>query len=96
MKLAKYILCGCEPTVREVKSWREDDDDYIRTTEPIDVEFVDLPREVIVPLQVQAIDTKISEARTEFNRRIKIMEGEKANLLAITCDSALGQLDSKS
>ena len=83
MKIALYEMSGSS-MVWEASEWREEDPDTIRTTEVVDVEFVDLPDEVVVPKKVKAIDDKIEAARAKFGQAIQLLEDEKSKLLAIT------------
>ena len=82
MKIAMYEFFGSQ-TIYEVTQWRENDEDYIRLSKPVEVEFTKLPERVTVPLKVEAIQRTINAAREEFNERIAKLEFEKAKLLAI-------------
>ena len=83
MRIAKFLLYGSEG-IQEYDERMDEDDDWIRTTEPIEVEFIDLPPDVTVPPQINLIDNKIAEARAEFNKVISRLEDKKKDLLAIT------------
>lgn len=84
MKIAINTLFGGAPRVSEWHDFMDNDDDYIRLSEIVDVEFVDLPKEEVVPKQVKQIDEKISEARAKFQTAINLLEEQKSKLLAIT------------
>ena len=81
MKYAKYDANGTE-MIWEVNEWHEER--YIRLTEIIEIDLVDLPPEIVVPAQVAQIDAQIEQARANFGAAIGLLEDEKAKLLAIT------------
>lgn len=83
--IAKWKLCG-NPVINEVFDYMEKDPDWIQISEVVEVEFVDLPREITVPLEIDAIDRKIKEAREKFADAIGGLELRRAKLLAISSD----------
>jgi len=83
MKIALYDRSyGSE--VWEATDYRENDIDSLRVTNIVDVEFVDLPPEKVIPEQVARIDRGIEGLRAELGKKIAWLEDEKAKLLAIT------------
>ena len=84
MKLALAELFGGGSSPREWNDRKENDIDYVRTSEIIDVEFTDLPDEIVVPAKVAVIDRGIEGLRAELGEKIARLEDEKAKLLAIT------------
>jgi len=83
MKIARFRLHGADH-IQEYHEHMDDDNDWIRLTEVVEVDFIDLPKEVIVPAQVAYIDIKIKEARAGFGRALAKLEEEKSKLLALT------------
>jgi len=83
MKVAKVKLFGNE-MITGWEDYMEDDQDWIRLSEVVEVDFIDLPPEVTIPPQVAFIEAKITEARERFGEVMSKLEGEKAKLLAIT------------
>ena len=83
MKIALYKTIGGSILVNDACDWIENDNDYIRFTEVIDIDFVDLPKEEVVPKQVQQIENRITEARVKFHQAIEVLEEQKSKLLAI-------------
>ena len=84
MKIAMAELFGGRPVPRKWTDHKEIDSDYVRTSEIIEVEFVDLPDEIVVPAKVAVIDRGIEGLRAELGEKIARLEDEKAKLLAIT------------
>lgn len=92
MKIAKMKLYGND-CIQEYNEAMDADDDWIRLSEVVDIKFVDLPPEVVIPPQIDLIDRKIADAKVEyneviveFNEVIKRLQNAKANLLALTHD----------
>ena len=83
MKIARYKAKYSE-IICEFSEDEEDSVDYIRNSEVLEVEFVDLPAEVLVPKQVAALDAAIVATRTRSAQEIERLEDEKSKLLAIT------------
>ena len=71
-------------TVSDMSTWIEENEDYVRVSEPIDVRFVALPDDVILKSRVNALDKEIAKTRAELNRRIEDLTDQKNRLLAIT------------
>ena len=84
MKIAMYILFGGAPQVKGVSEWFENDEDYIRVTDIIEVDFIDLPPEVTIPPQLAAIDKGIAVVRAEMGAKIAGLEEQRSKLQAIT------------
>jgi hypothetical protein len=83
VKIAIYKLFSSE-RIAEVTDWREADRDYIRLSEPFEVEFVRLPPEVTVPREVAALDAAEQELRLKFAEKLAELSEKRANLLALT------------
>ena len=62
----------------------ENNIDYVRLTEPLEVEFIMLPTGDIVQKQVDAIDNEIDRLKTEMLKKIDALKGNKAELLSLT------------
>lgn len=84
MKIAKYKLFGSITRVDCWDDFMEADKDYVRMSEVIEVEFVDLSPEVTIPPQIECIDAGIAKLRAEVAEKIARLEDEKSKLLAIT------------
>ena len=83
MKIALYQSKYCLGA-HIVSDWIEGADDYVRTTEAIEVEFVDIPAEVVTAGRVKAIDSEITTLRAEFQKTLEDLMDQKQRLLAIT------------
>ena len=81
--IAKYDLFN-STLIREVDDYFEKDPDYVRLTEPVEVEFIGLPDEVVVPAKVARFDAEILAARNQAAEKIAGLEERKSKLLAIT------------
>ena len=68
----------------EVSDWIEENEDYIRVTEPIHVEFTALPDDAILRARVASIDNTIEKVRAEYTVRINDLTDQRNRLLAIT------------
>ena len=68
----------------KVSDWIEEDLDYVRISEIVEVEFDRLPSEEIVPRQVKQLDNEIEKIRVEMWQKIGVLEEQKSKLLAIT------------
>lgn len=83
MKIAIYTL-GYFEHIIEVDEQHENSDSWVRLSEPVEVEFVRLPAEDIVPKQLQMIDREIEEARLEAAEKIARLQEKRNKLTAIT------------
>ena len=84
MKIALGTLFDSNEAVFEWRDWMDEDSDYVRLSEVIEVEFTMLPKEEVVPKQVEKIDEYIAEVRAEMGAKVAKLEERKAKLLAIT------------
>jgi hypothetical protein len=82
MKIALYQSKYCTSAHR-VDKWIEGNDEYIRLTEVLEVEFVNLPAEDVVIHQVNALDKQIEDVRAEMLDRIATLQDKKSKLMAI-------------
>lgn len=87
MKIALYALFGTGSSLHEADAWREGDEDYVRLTDIVEVDFIDRPQEKVIPEKVARIDRGIEGLRAELGEKISKLEDEKAKLLAITHES---------
>ena len=83
-EFAIYSLNGGEPDIYEYFDWKEDDEDYVRCSDVVEVEIEEWPREKTIPLRAKGFDARIERVRAEMNEKINRLEDEKAKLLAIT------------
>ena len=88
MKIALYksIETGTEYE-NEVSDFIEESDNYVRTTEIVDIEFVRLPDINIVPLQVAGLERAKKAADIAHQVVIKTIDEKISKLLAITDQS---------
>lgn len=68
----------------EVFPWREDNSDYIRLTEIVEVDFPPRKPEEIVPAQVAILEREREELVAKFTAALKEIDDRKAELLALT------------
>ncbi len=61
---------------------------YTRITEWVDVEFPDLPPEIIVPAQIAELDRQAAKIKAEFTARLHEIAEARASLLALTHEVA--------
>jgi hypothetical protein len=87
-QVALASLFNGSDSAREWDDWMEDDGDYIRTSEVMEIEFVLLLDEVVVPKQIERLDAAIDTVRSEMLTKIGYLEDTKAKLLAITHEEA--------
>lgn len=87
MKVALYES-RYSTTVHEARDWIEEDLGYVRVSEVVEIEFVRLPNEVVVPRQVKQLDSEIEKVRAQMGRQINLLEEQKSKLLAITQEPA--------
>jgi len=85
MKIALYKSArfGYEAP-HEVTSNYEDDDDYFRSSEITEVDFVSLDNETLTKNEVAVIDKKITDVFAKSEMAINELKQRKAELLAIT------------
>ncbi len=83
MTIAKYLLYS-NVSVKEVSNYYEEDIDYIRITDTVEVEFNELSDEVIIPQRIAAYDAEIEEARNVAAKKIAGIEERKAELMVLT------------
>ena len=84
MKIANYKETTYNfETILEVDEWAESHKDYVRLTEPVEVEFIELPTIDIVLPQIAAIDRKIEDERVQHTAKMQKFEDDKQKLLAI-------------
>jgi len=59
------------------------DDEYVRLSEVINVEFTELDSKTVVDSQVAAIEKQITKVRADAEAAITALDGRKQELLAI-------------
>lgn len=70
--------------VNDVGGCYEDDPDYVRITEYIEVDFPELPKDEIVSKQVENLDKEIESTKEEAMKKVAMLQQKKQELLAIT------------
>lgn len=86
MKIALSTLFNGSEIPREWDDWMDDDEDYIRTSEIVEIEFTPLPDEDVVPKKLAVINNQINQVRVEMGQKIAKLKEERSKLLAITHD----------
>lgn len=81
LALFKWITLNI---VTPCEEWAEADEDKIRLTEWVEVDFPELPPEDHVKKEIEALDIRIAEVRTAAEVKIAQIERRKSELLAIT------------
>jgi len=88
MKIALYSSYGSSYThPQEAEGYYEDDPNYVRTSEIVEVEFTELEHATVVLAQVARVDHQIEDVRADLTRRVQDLEEERSKLLAITSES---------
>jgi hypothetical protein len=67
--------------------WADGYGDYVRLTEYTEVDFIDLPKETLVPQQIAVIDRVIAEITRDFAARLESLKSRKTELLSIGFES---------
>ena len=84
MKIAMYkYLDTSYISPNEVLDWIEESKEYVRTTEIKDVEFVDLPANDLVAVEIESLDSKIEAIKAEAMLKVEALQGRKQELLAL-------------
>ena len=83
-KVAIYISKYYYQIVNDCNESWEEDEEYVRATEPLEVTFKPLSDEVIVKGRVKSIDAEIEKTRAELNLKINDLKDQRQRLLAIT------------
>lgn len=65
----------------------EDDSGYLRVTEIVEVEFIDLPAESVVPKQVKELEAAKTRAMVKYQMIADSIDEKISKLLAITHSS---------
>ena len=83
-KIALYTLYGSgDGDANEVSSWIEEDEDYTRVSEVVEVEFEPRDAGDIVVEQVKSINSRIEKIRVEAEVKVTTLEDRRNKLLAI-------------
>ena len=82
--IALYSLYGSGEHLKTVNDWVEEDEDYTRLTEPLEVTFTYLPDEVVVPGKIESLQAKADRVRANMMEQIASIEEEISKLRAIT------------
>ena len=61
---------------------------YVRISEWMDVEFIELPAESTVPAQLAMLERKAEEVKAEFAAKLREIADARASLLALTHEVA--------
>lgn len=86
IKIAVFHSRGFTSVLRceaDGKSLADQNSDYVRATESVDVELPDLPREEIVAARLGALDATEKKLKAEFSREIDRLQDEREKLLAL-------------
>ena len=70
----------------EADGWMEDNEDYVRLTEPVTVTFKSLSDADVLAARVAMLDAQIKEVRARLTQKVNGLEEQKQRLLAITHD----------
>ena len=88
MRLAKYKNLKHEYTTIDKKGWMDGvDSGYVRLTEFVEVEFIDLPPEQTVPKEVAALEAVKTAAAVQYHSVVMALDEKISKLLAITHES---------
>ena len=83
-KIALYTLYSSgDGDANEVSSWIEEDEDYTRVSEVVEVEFEPRDAGDIVVEQVKSINSRIEKIRVEAEVKVTTLEDRRNKLLAI-------------
>ena len=74
-------------SVDEVTESSDKSTQKVRITDVIEVEFQELPSEVLVSAAVAAVANQIKDLRVKHVADIKRLEDRRNELLALTCDN---------
>ena len=88
MKIALYksVETGNEMEW-EANEYRENDETMVRTSEIVEIDFVRLPDDVVVPRQVAGLEKAKAAADIAHQVVIKVIDEKISKLLAITDQS---------
>ena len=89
MKIALYRMGSHYEIPCEVAEWREKDSNYLRMTEPVEVEFRRRNPEEIVPAQLAILDTEREELVAKFTAALKAIDDRRAELLALSAPESV-------
>ena len=85
MKIALYRNLDFDfESIDEVTEWKESNDDRVRLTEVLEVEFINLPAADVLAPQVEAIDRQIKEEAVRHTVTTQKLNDAKQKLMAIT------------
>jgi len=70
-------------TIQEVEDYYESSTDFVRLTMPVEVDFVEVPKDETIPQQISYLNKKADEIRAETHVKLKDIENIKAELLAL-------------
>ncbi len=82
MKIAIYKMGNYEH-VSEMADWKETDGQYVRLTEPVEVEFMRLPQEVTIPLELAALDRAEEHLIAKHLEELKPIQSRRKDLLSL-------------
>ena len=93
--VALYSLYGSERTLVQSyqvdcndEDYLENDPDWVRVSEPVEVVFALYPEEQTIGKKVDGINQRIEEKRAEMQMTISDLEEKRDKLLAITYEPA--------
>ena len=88
VKLAKFQYAHQTDEFQVIQEGEEKWTSAVRISEWVEVDFLPLTPEVIVPAKIEAIDKEISQETEQFASKIQRLKETKANLLSITHEEA--------
>jgi len=83
-QVAIVSLYGHKAIIRPWYDWMDEDEDYVRESEVVDVTFTLLADDLVVPQKVKIFDNQIAEVRATALAAVGKLEDDKSRLLAIT------------
>jgi hypothetical protein len=84
MKIAMYKIISCNLDVpREFNEYNENNDDLVRLTETVEVDFKPLQDEEVIKNQVDFLDNSIKQVQAAAESKINELKQKKQELLAL-------------
>ena len=82
--VALYLSKYGTHTVNKFDCWIDEDSDYVRVSEPMEITLTPLDDETVLKARVDSIDNQIETVRAELTRKVNDLTDQKQRLLAIT------------
>jgi len=85
MKIVLYKrIDGSHEYVTEYQDWLVEDNDYVILSEPVDIEFVRVPKEAYAEKVMAAFDEKERAARLELANKLSFISRMRQEFMAIS------------